>query len=61
MVTRADWLAALDAATRKPALGRDIARLLDRGASDPGELITHLLEAAGVDVDTDTAGIPRLR
>ena len=61
VVSRADWLAALDAATRKPALGRDIARLLDRGASDSGEFITRLLEAAGVDVEPDAAGIPRLR
>jgi len=61
VVSRADWLAALDAATRKPALGRDIARLLDRGASDSGELITRLLETAGVDFEADAAGIPRLR
>jgi len=61
VVSRADWLAALDAATRKPALGRDIARLLDRGAPDPGEFITRLLEAAGVDIEADAAGIPRLR
>jgi len=61
VVSRADWLAALDAATRKPALGRDIAQLLDRGASNPGEIITRLLESAGADFEADVAGIPRLR
>jgi hypothetical protein len=60
-ISRAEWLAALDAATRKPALGRDIARLLDRGADDPGEFITDLLVAAGVDIETGVAGPPLLR
>ena len=61
VVTRADWLAALDSATRKPSLSRDIARLLDRGASDPGEFITDLLERAGVNFEVDAMGTPRLR
>lgn len=61
VVTRADWLAALDSATRRPALGRDIARLLDRGVDDPGEFITDLLARAGVNFETDAAGFPRLR
>ena len=60
-MSRAEWLAALDAATRKPDLGRDIARLLDRGHSDPGEFITDLLVRAGVNIETDPSGIPRLR
>jgi Peptidase family M1 domain len=61
IVTRAEWLAALDAATRKPDLSRDIARLLDRGAPDPGAFIADLLSRAGVDSETDSTGIPRLR
>ena len=61
IVTRAEWLSALDAASRKPELSRDIARLLDRGASDPAEFIADLLARAGVDFDLDSAGIPRLR
>lgn len=61
IVSRADWLATLNTATRKPGLGRDIARLLDRGASDPGEFITDLLVRAGVNIETGPAGIPQLR
>jgi hypothetical protein len=61
LITRGEWLAALDAATRQPALGRDIARLIDRGVSDPGEFITDLLVRAGVGVVADAQGLPRLR
>ena len=61
VVTRAEWLAALDAATRKPALSRDIGQLLDRGAHDPGEFITDLLVRAGVNIETDVSGPPTLR
>jgi hypothetical protein len=60
-VTRADWLAALDAASRKPDLGRDIARLLDRGAPDPKAFIADLLGRAGVSFSLDATGFPRLR
>jgi hypothetical protein len=60
-VSRAEWLAALDAATRKPALGRDIARLLDRGVFNPREFITDLLVRAGVNIETDVSGPPTLR
>ena len=61
IVTRAEWLAALDAATRKPDLSRDIARLLDRGVPDPDEFIAALLARAGVDFTLDADGIPKLR
>ena len=61
LVSRAEWLAALDAATRKPALSRDIAQLLDRGAYDPGVFITDLLVRAGVNIETDVSGPPTLR
>jgi hypothetical protein len=61
VVTRADWLAALDAATRKPMLRRDIERLLDKGASDPAEFIANLFTQAGVSFEADPAGILRLR
>jgi hypothetical protein len=61
VVSRADWLAALDVATRKPALSRDIATLLDEGARDSGEFITDLLVRAGVAIETGVAGIPTLR
>ena len=61
VVSRAEWLAALDAATLKPDLARDVARLLDRGVPNPGEFITDLLVRAGVNLDVDAGGIPRLR
>jgi hypothetical protein len=61
VITRAEWLAALDSATRKPALSRDILRLLERGAADPPEALGELLAKAGLDVEIDPAGMPRLR
>jgi hypothetical protein len=61
VVSRADWLSVLNELTRKPDLGRDIARLLDRGVPNPGEFITDLLVRAGVNVEVDPSGIPRLR
>ncbi|MEJ0086030.1 MAG: hypothetical protein WDO72_10125 [Pseudomonadota bacterium] len=61
IVSRAEWLAALDAATRKPDLSRDIAHLLDRGAPEPEDFIADLLGRAGVDFTLDTAGVPKLR
>ena len=60
IVTRAEWLAALDAASKKPDLSRDIARLLDRGASDPKEFIAALFQRAGVAHSLDAEGMPRL-
>ena len=60
IVTRGEWLAALNSASRKPDLSRDIARLLDRGVSDPGELIASLFTRAGISHTLDAQGIPRL-
>ena len=61
VITRAEWLAALDTVTRRPALSRGIARLLDRGASDPREFLADLLLEAGADIEIDAAGMPRLQ
>ncbi|MBC8025807.1 MAG: hypothetical protein H7Y89_07440 [Steroidobacteraceae bacterium] len=61
IITRAEWLAALDSVTRKPALSRDILRLLERGVSDPPEFLAELLTKAGVDFELDEKGVPRLR
>lgn len=61
VITRAEWLAALDDATRNPTLSRDIARLLDRGVSDPAEFLADLFTRAGISFETDASGIPRLR
>jgi hypothetical protein len=60
IVTRAEWLAALDAASRKPDLSRDIARMLDRGVSDPKAFIEALFTRAGVVHSIDAQGMPRL-
>jgi hypothetical protein len=60
VVSRADWLAALDAASRKPDLSRDIARMLDRGVPDPKAFIAALFTRAGVVHSVDAQGMPRL-
>jgi hypothetical protein len=61
VVTRAEWLAALDAATRKPVLRRDIERLLDRGVPDPAGFIANLFTQAAVSFEADPSGVLRLR
>lgn len=61
IVTRAEWLAALDAASRKPELSRDIARMLDRGVPDPKAFIAALFTRAGVAHSLDAEGMPRLQ
>jgi hypothetical protein len=60
IVTRAEWLAALDVASRKPELSRDIARMLDRGVPDPKAFIASLFTRAGVVHSIDAQGMPRL-
>jgi uncharacterized membrane protein YccC len=60
IVTRADWLAALDARSRDRTLSRDILRLLERGAADPAQAITSLLERAEVQHRIGEDGLPRL-
>ena len=61
VVTRAEWLAALDSASRKPDLSRDIARMLDRGVPDPKAFIAALFTRAGVAHSLDAEGMPRLQ
>jgi hypothetical protein len=60
IVTRAEWLAALDVASRKPELSRDIARMLDRGVPDPKAFISALFTRAGVAHSVDAQGMPYL-
>ncbi len=60
IVTRAEWLAALDAASRKPDLSRDIARMLDKGVPDPKAFIAAMFTRAGVVHSVDAEGMPRL-
>ena len=61
IVTRAEWLVALDVATGKPMLRRDIERLLDKGAADPAAHIANLFTLAGISFELDPSGVPRLR
>jgi hypothetical protein len=60
VVTRGEWLAALDRATGKPELSAAIARLIDRGAEDPKAAIADLLRRAGVAFTLADDGTPRL-
>jgi hypothetical protein len=60
VVSRADWLAALNAHTRDRSLERDIARLLERGVPDPADLIASLLRRAGVPFELDERKLPRI-
>lgn len=48
ILTRAEWLAALDGASGDPSLSRDIGAMLDSGAADPAAAIASLFARAGV-------------
>jgi hypothetical protein len=48
VLTREDWLDALDAVSGDPSLRRDMEMLLDEGAPEAGEVVAGLLERAGV-------------
>ena len=48
VLTRDEWLSALDRASGDPALRRDIETLLDEGSDDPGGLVAAVLDRAGV-------------
>jgi hypothetical protein len=58
VVSRADWLAALDQVSHDPSLSRDIGVLLDHGAADPTAAIAALFARAGVAFTRDAAGMP---
>jgi hypothetical protein len=60
VVTREEWLAALDRSSDDPSLGAGIARLIDRGASDPKAAIASLFTRAGVRFTLAADGTPRL-
>ncbi|MCS6624793.1 hypothetical protein N0B44_17905 [Roseibacterium beibuensis] len=48
VLTRDEWLSALDHASGDPALRRDIEILLDKGSHDSGDLVAAVLRRAGV-------------
>ena len=60
ILTRAEWLAALDQVSGDPGLSRDIVVLLDRGVGDPKAAIASLFTRAGVGFTTGADGMPRL-
>ena len=60
ILTRADWLAALDRTSGKPELSNAIAALIDRGSSDPKAAIANLLRQAGIAFTLDAKGLPQL-
>ena len=57
-MSRAEWLRALDSASRRPDLSRDIARMLDRGVADPPAFIASLFERAAVTHSLTAAASP---
>ena len=60
VVSRGEWLAAMDRRARDPALRRSIESLLDRGSADPGALIADILKRARVPHSLGADGVPRL-
>jgi hypothetical protein len=60
VVTRADWLGALDRASQDRSLSRDVAVMLDRGSTDPAAAIASLFSRAGVPFTRGPDGAPRL-
>ncbi|HYC67889.1 hypothetical protein [Brevundimonas sp.] len=48
VLSRDEWLSALDRVSGDPALRRDIERMLDHGSDDPARAIAGLFERAGV-------------
>ena len=60
ILSRAEWLAALDRAAGDRGLSRAIAHLLDEGAEDPGEAIADLFTRAGIAFNRGEDGVPVL-
>lgn len=60
IITRQEWLAALDRVSRDPVLGRMIAAMLDTGAADSKAAIAALLTRARIPFTRRTDGMPVL-
>lgn len=61
VITREEWLAALDQVSGDRALSDAIAALLDQGSAEPKAAIGALLTRAGIAFTPGEDGIPRLR
>lgn len=60
ILSRAEWLDALDRGAGDRELSRAIARLLDEGAEDPGEALADLFTRAGIAFTRGEDGVPVL-
>ena len=61
VLTRDEWLDALDGVARDPSIRADIETLLDRGAPQPKTVLASLLRRAGVAHVLGDDGTPRLQ
>jgi len=61
VLTRDEWLDALDAVARDPAIRADIETLLDRGSPAPKPALAALLRRAGIQYVLGEDGTPRLQ
>ncbi len=61
VLTRDEWLDALDAVAGEPAIRADIETLLDRGAPQPKPALAALLRRAGIAHTVGEDGMPRLQ
>jgi hypothetical protein len=61
VVTREEWLAALDHASGDPTLSDSIGRLIDRGADNPKMALAALFTRAGIAFTVGDDGTPRLQ
>lgn len=57
VLTRGEWLDALDAASGDPTLRRDIEALLDQGSLEPASVVAGLLERAGIGVRRESGRV----
>lgn len=60
VLTRAEWLAALDGAGADPSVGQDIDRMLRSGVPDPKAMIASLFTRSGIAFTLGPDGTPRL-
>lgn len=61
VLTRDEWLNALDGVVRDPTIRVDIETLLDQGAPQPKQALASLLRRAGIPHAVGEDGLPRLQ
>jgi hypothetical protein len=60
VVSRSDWMTALDRVSGNRSLSRDIGIMLDSGAADPKRMIASLFRRAGIAFTPGDDGMPRV-